>query len=172
MQSVTTAIKEYIDPLNIAFFKRLGVFSEAELVSRYEIKCETYLKKVQIESRVIGDLATNHIIPTAITYQNVLIHNVEGLKRIFPDESEMVQAEVETIRTINKHITAVRALAHDMVEARKKWNAVEDISQRAEGYESEVAPFIAQIRYHIDHLELIVDDRLWTLPKYRELFTI
>jgi glutamine synthetase len=172
MQSVTSAIKEYITPRNIAFFKRYGVFSEAELASRYEIKCETYLKKVQIEARVIGDLATNHIIPTAINYQNVLIHNVEGLKRIFPDEDVMVQAEIETIRTINNHITAVRALAHDMVEARKKWNVVEDISERAEGYEREVAPFIPQIRYHIDHLELIVDDRLWTLPKYRELFTI
>ncbi len=173
MTSVTTAIKEYVNEKNIAFFKKFGVFSESELDSRYEIKCETYLKKVQIEARVIGDLATNHIIPTAIHYQNVLIQNVQGLKDIFPDNYvPMSEAEMETIHTINEHITAIRRLVRDMVEARKKWNVVEGTPERAEGYEREVAPFIPEIRYHIDHLELIIDDRLWTLPKYRELFTI
>ncbi len=173
MTSVTAAIKEYIDKKNVAFFKRFGVLSESELDSRYEIKCETYLKKVQIEARVIGDLATNHIIPTAIRYQNILIQNVQGLKDIFPQQYvSMCEAEMETIHTINDHVKSIRGLVHDMIEARKKWNVVEDIPERAAGYEKEVAPFVAEIRDHIDHLELIVDDRLWTLPKYRELFTI
>ncbi len=173
MTSVTSAIKEYVDPRNITLFKELGVFSEAELESRYEIKCETYLKKVQIEARVLGDLATNHIIPTAIRYQNVLIDNVQGIKELFKaDGAEMAAAEVAAIRQITDHVKAIREQTHAMVEARKKWNVVDDIPTRAEGYEREVAPFIPLIRNHIDHLEMIVDDRLWTLPKYRELFTI
>lgn len=173
MQSVTTAIGEYIDPANIAFFRKFGVLSEAELKSRYEINCETYLKKVQIEARVIGDLAVNHIIPTAIRYQNVLIENIRGLKEVFPAEhAAMASAETETIRMITDHVKAIRQLVHEMIESRKKWNVVASPHAKAVGYENEVAPFITRIRYHIDHLELIVDDRLWTLPKYRELFTI
>jgi glutamine synthetase len=173
MTSVTGAIREYVEPRNVALFTDLGVFSESELEARYEIKCETYLKKVQIEARVLGDLATNHIIPTAIRYQNVLIDNVRGIKELFrADAAGMASAEMETIRTIGDHVKAIRGLVHDMVEARKKWNPVEYIPGRADGYEHEVAPFIPLIRSHIDHLEMIVDDRLWTLPKYRELFTI
>ena len=173
MTSVTSAIKEYVDRRNIDLFRDLGVFSEAELEARYEIKCETYLKKVQIEARVLGDLATNHIIPTAIRYQNVLVENVRGITELFSNEGkEMSSAELRTIRTISDHVKAIRELTHEMVEARKKWNIVENIPARAEGYEREVAPFVNQIRNHIDHLEMIVDDRLWTLPKYRELFTI
>ncbi len=173
MTDVTGAIHEYIEQRNIEFFKEFGVFSEAELEARYEIKCETYLKKVQIEARVLGDLAINHIIPTAIRYQNVLIENVRGIRELFKsDGAEMASAEMETIRKIADHVKAIRKLVHDMVEARKVWNRVEYIPNRADGYEFEVAPFIPAIRDHIDHLEMIVDDRLWTLPKYRELFTI
>jgi glutamine synthetase len=154
-------------------FKEFNVLSEAELEARYEIKCETYLKKVQIEARVLGDLATNHIIPTAIRYQNVLIENVRGIKELFhADGSQMAAAEMGAIRQITQHVKAIREQTHEMVEARKKWNAVEHVPTRAEGYEREVAPFVPLIRSHIDHLEMIVDDRLWTLPKYRELFTI
>ncbi len=173
MTSVTSAIKEYVEERNIALFKGLGVFSEAELEARYEIKCETYLKKVQIEARVLGDLATNHIIPTAIRYQNVLIDNVRGINELFKaDGAEMASAEMAAIRQITDHVKAIREQTYEMVEARKRWNVVEGVPERAEGYEREVAPFISQIRSHIDHLEMIVDDRLWTLPKYRELFTI
>jgi glutamine synthetase len=173
MTSVTDATKEYVDPANVEFFGRFGVFSPAELEARYEIKCETYLKKVQIEARVLGDLATNHIIPTAIRYQNVLIENVRGINELFKSDGvSMASAEMSTIARITDHVKAIRTLVHDMVEARKRWNVVERVSERAEGYEREVAPYLAQIRSHIDHLELIVDDRLWTLPKYRELFTI
>ena len=173
MSSVTDAIKEYIEPHNVDLFARFGVLSEVELEARYEIKCETYLKKVQIEARVLGDLATNHIIPTAIGYQNVLIENVRGIKELFKaDGSTMASAEMDTIQTISRHVKAIRGLVYDMVEARKKWNKVESTPERAEGYERDVAPFLPQIRDHIDHLEMIVDDKLWTLPKYRELFTI
>ena len=173
MRDVTGAIHEYIEPQNIEFFKQFGVFSEAELQARYEIKCETYLKKIQIEARVLGDLALNHIIPTAIRYQNVLIENVRGIRELFKSDGiEMASAEMETIRKIADHVKEIRRLVHAMVEARKVWNRVENIPGRADGYEFEVAPFIPAIRDHIDHLEMIVDDRLWTLPKYRELFTI
>ncbi|MDR2894569.1 MAG: glutamine synthetase III [Alistipes sp.] len=173
MTSVTGAIHEYIEPDNMDMFVELGVFSEPELQARYEIKCETYLKKVQIEARVLGDLALNHIIPTAIRYQNVLIENVRGIKELFKvDGSDMVRSEMNSIATVSRHVNEIRTLVHDMVEARKRWNRVEEISARADGYETEVAPFLAGIRVHIDELELIVDDRLWTLPKYRELFTI
>ncbi len=173
MTKVTTAIKEYIEPHNVQLFKEFRVFSEAELKARYEIKCETYLKKVQIEARVLGDLALNHIIPTAIRYQNILIDNVKGIKELFhADGNEMARAEMNTIRTIADHVKAIRGLVHDMVEIRKEWNVMESVSDRAEGYEHEVAPFLPQIRDHIDHLEMIVDDQLWLMPKYRELFTM
>ncbi len=173
IETVASAIREYIAPENIALFEQYGVMNRSELEARYEIKNETLLKKIQIESRVLGDLAANHIIPTAINYQNVLIRNVEGLKNLFGDEyKEMASAEITTIRKISEHVKAIRELSAEMLDARRKWNTVEDVIERAIGYENVVKPYISQIRYHIDHLEMIVDDRLWTLPKYRELFTI
>ena len=173
IETVASAIREYIAPENIALFEQYGVMNRSELEARYEIKNETLLKKIQIESRVLGDLAANHIIPTAINYQNVLIRNVEGLKNLFGDEyKEMASAEITTIRKISEHVKAIRELSAEMLDARRKWNSVEDVIERAVGYEDIVKPYISQIRYHIDHLEMIVDDRLWTLPKYRELFTI
>jgi glutamine synthetase len=103
----------------------------------------------------------------------VLIDNVRGIKELFASDGVvMAAAEMAAIRQITDHVKAIRGLVHDMVEARKKWNVVEHVPTRADGYEHEVAPFIPMIRSHIDHLEMIVDDRLWTLPKYRELFTI
>jgi glutamine synthetase len=173
IESVASAIKEYIAEENVSLFEEFGVMNRTELEARYEIKNETLLKKIQIESRVLGDLAINHIIPTAINYQNVLIRNVNGLKDIFGDEFRtLASAEIETIRTISQHVKSIRELCAEMLDARRKWNAVTAVIERATGYESEVKPYISQIRYHIDHLEMIVDDGLWTLPKYRELFTI
>lgn len=171
--SVTSAIREYISPDNIEMFARFGVMSSTELHSRFEIKNEIFLKKVQIEARVLGDLATNHIIPTAILYQNELINNVKGIKELFPEECDALSAsERQTILKISGHVNAIREQVTAMIGARKKWNAVEDMVERAKGYETEVRPYISSIRTHIDKLELIIDDRLWTLPKYRELFTI
>lgn len=171
--NVPLAFKEYTTAASIAMFERVGTLSKAELLSRYEVKNEMYMKKVQIESRVLADLAANHIIPTAISYQNVLINNVRGIKEIFPHEYEdMAAEEIKTIRHISEHVKCIREQAFRMVEARKKWNNVESIPERAFGYETEVRPYLGSIRYHIDKLELIVDDTLWPLPKYRELMTI
>ncbi|MDL2320087.1 glutamine synthetase III [Alistipes sp. OttesenSCG-928-B03] len=171
--NVPLAFKEYTTPESIALFERMGTLSRAELLSRYEIKNEIYMKKVQIESRVLADLAANHIIPTAISYQNVLIENVRGMKDIFPDEyADMASEEIKTIRSIADHVKFIRENSHEMIEARKKWNAVENTAERAFGYETKVKPYLQTIRYHIDKLELIVDDTLWPLPKYRELMTI
>ena len=171
--NVPLAFKEYLSPESIALFERHKVLNKTELQARYEIKNETFVKKVQIESRVLADLAANHIIPTAIKYQNVLIENVKGIKEIFPKEFENLAAEeIKTIRQIAEHVKYIREHSFEMVEARKKWNNVDNIAERAIGYETEIRPFIENIRYHIDKLELIVDDQLWPLPKYRELMSI
>lgn len=170
---VPKAFEEYISPESIALFESIGTLNKAELKARYEIKNETFLKKVQIESRVVADLAGNHIIPTAIKYQNVLLDNVKGLKELFPDEYlEMAEEELKTIRSITKHVKFIREHTTKMVDARRKWNRVADIAKRAYGYEDEVRPYLHEIRLHIDELELIIDDELWPLPKYRELLTI
>jgi glutamine synthetase len=170
---VPEALREYLQPKTVELFESLGVFSHHELEARYEVKNETFIKKVQIESRVLADLAANHIIPTAIKYQNILIENVRGLKEIFPNEFEAMAAEeMRTIHDIADHVKFIRKHSNMMVEARKKWNNVDDIVKRAYGYEEEVRPYIGEIRSHIDKLELIVDDTLWPLPKYRELLTI
>lgn len=170
---VPEAYEEYLRPENVKLFESVNVLTHGELAARYEVKNEIFIKKVQIESRVLADLAANHIIPTAIKYQNVLIENVRGLKEIFPKEFEAMAAEeMRTIHKIADHVKFIREHSHMMVEARKKWNNVEDIVKRAYGYEDEVRPYIDEIRYHIDKLELIVDDKLWPLPKYRELLTI
>lgn len=173
VNNVPLAFKEYLTESSVALLEEFSVLNRVELQARYEVKNETFLKKVQIESRVIGDLAANHIIPTAIKYQNVLIDNVKGIKEIFPKEFETMAAEeIKTIRTISDYVKSIRENSFEMVEARKKWNTVESISDRAVGYENEVRPYITSIRNYIDKLELIVDDQLWPLPKYRELMTI
>ena len=173
ISNVPEAYKEYLRPENVKLFEDTGVLSLHELAARYEVKNETFIKKIQIESRVLADLAANHIIPTAIKYQNTLIENVRGLKEIFPNEFEVMAAEeMRTIHEIADHVKFIREHSHMMVEARKKWNNVESIVERAFGYEEEVRPYPNEIRYHIDKLELIVDDAIWPLPKYRELLTI
>ncbi len=173
VNNVPEAFKEYLRPESVALLDHFKVMTPTEIEARYEIKNETFLKKVQIESRVIGDLAANHIIPTAISYQNILVENVRGIKEVFPDEVEALAGEeIKTIRQITEHVKFIRENSHLMTEARKKWNAVENIAERAAGYNAEVRPYIEAIREHIDRLELIVDDRLWPLPKYRELMAI
>ncbi|MCL2561301.1 MAG: glutamine synthetase III [Rikenellaceae bacterium] len=173
VNNVPQAFREYLRPESVALFERFGVLTRTELTARYEIKNETFIKKAQIESRIIGDLATNHIIPTAIAYQNILIENIRGIKEVFPDEFESLAGEeMKTIHEMVEHVQFIRENTHNMIEARKKWNAVESLSERAMGYETEVRPYITAIREHIDKLELIVDDRLWPLPKYRELMSI
>lgn len=166
----TEAFKEYLRPEAVEMFKRFNVLNEAELKARYEIKNEIFLKKVQIESRVIADLAANHIIPIAVRYQNVLIDNIKGIKEVFPDELEVLaHDEIRTLREIIDHVNIIRQASEEMTECRHRLNRNPDIIARATGYETEVREMMSKIREHIDALEMIVDDDLWPLPKYREL---
>ena len=146
--------------------------SEVELHARNEVKWETYTKKIQIESRVLGDLALNHIIPVSITYQSILLVNVSKLKDVFEDYKEKGAEQIRLIDKISGHVNAINAKVHEMVDARKKANNIENEREKAIEYHDVVAPYLDEIRYHIDKLELIVDNEMWPLPKYRELLFI
>ena len=148
-----------------------GIFTDKELASRVEVEYEKFTKKVQIEARVLGDLAINHIVPTATTYMTTLINNVRGLRDIFNDSEfeKLAGSRKEVIIDLSDHITEIKKLVGDMVEERKKANVIEDNYKKALAYESKVKPYLQEIRTHIDKLELIVDNEIWPLPKYREL---
>lgn len=168
---VPDSVKLYLTPGSKEVLIGTGVFSEKELESRVEVEYEKFTKKVQIEARVLGDLAINHIVPTGIRYMTSLIENVKGLKEIF-NETEyerLAGARREVIVTISDHITAIKTLENAMVEERKKANIITDSYKKAIAYEKKVKPYLEEIRYHIDKLELIVDNEIWPLPKYREL---
>lgn len=166
-----SALRAYLSPKARQLFVKNGIFTERELEARYEIKNEIYLKKLQIESRVLGDLALNHIIPTAINYQNTLIMNVKGLKDIFPQQyMDNCEIQLKAITEISDRIKEIRTLVDDMTKSRKVANnTIPHIVERATAYAQTVLPYLDRIRYHIDKLELIVDDEIWPLPKYREL---
>jgi glutamine synthetase len=154
-----------------ALFAEMGVLSPVEVEARHEIELHSYTLKVQIESRVVGDLAQNHIIPTAITYQNRLIENVRGLREVLaPEKAKKATAvQVKLIEEISEHIATIVTMVDDMIEARKRANNLDDARDKAIAYCDEVKPFLEKIRYHADKLELLVDDELWPLPKMREL---
>lgn len=168
------ALKEFVSKQTIDLFARLNILTEKELRARYEIKLEKYIKKIQIESRVMGDLAINHILPTAIQYQNRLIENAKGLKEVLDSKSyvKLSRNQLNTIKEISDHISAIKDGVEEMVEARKKANIIEDMSKQAFAYLDTVKVHFDAIRYHVDKLELLVDDELWPLPKYRELLFI
>jgi glutamine synthetase len=169
--SVPESLKCYLTPASKEVLIGSGVFSEKELESRVEVEFEKFTKKVQIEARVLGDLAINHIVPTAIRYMTLLVENVKGLKEIFGDleYERLASARKEMIITISDHISNIKKLVNDMVEERKKANVIEDSFKKAIAYEKKVKPYLEEIRSHIDKLELIVDNEIWPLPKYREL---
>jgi glutamine synthetase len=171
VKSVPEALEAYLTPKSREVFESLGIFTDVELEARVEVEMEKYTKKIQIESRVLGDLAINHIVPTAITYQTTLIENVKGLKEIFPEEEfkELASGRLKLIRKISGHVSAIKIQVNEMIEARKKANIIENIRDKAYAYEKTVRPFLDTIRIHIDKLELVVDNELWPLPKYREL---
>lgn len=164
----------YLSPESVAMFDRTGVFSKVELEARNEVKWEMFTKKVQIEARVLGDLAINHILPVATRYQSTLVDNVVKLKSLFPgDKGESIIAhDLETIEKISRHMEVIKTEAHRMVEARKTANAIDDQREKAIAYHDNVIPPMEVIRYHIDKLELMVDNEIWPLPKYRELLFI
>jgi len=155
-------------------FERLGVFNKQEIHGRVDVEYEKFIMKIQIEARVLGDIAINHIVPTAIQYQTTLLENVVNLKKVFSgDEYEQLAgARKELIKEIGGHISYIKAQCKEMVEARKKTNVISDVIERAYAYDKMVVPFLDEIRYHIDKLELIVDNELWPLPKYRELLFV
>ena len=166
------ALKENITDKAIALFEEMKVLNRVELMARYEIALEEYVKTVQIESRVLGDIARNHIVPTAVRYQNTLIENVKGLKEIFGESYQEVAAEqLELIRHISEHIKVIHSKTDAMIEARKRANHLPNFEEKAHSYCHEVKPFFDEIRYHCDKLEMMVDDELWTLTKYRELMS-
>jgi len=169
--SVPESLKCYLTPASKEVLIGSNIFSEKELDSRVEVEFEKFTKKVQIESRVLGDLAINHIVPTAIRYMTSLVENVKGLKEIFSDleYERLAGARKEVIINISDHISSIKKLVNDMVEERKKANVIEDSFKKALAYEKKVKPYLEEIRHHIDKLELIVDNEMWPLPKYREL---
>lgn len=167
------ALKANISKKAIDLFEELGVMTRVEIQARYEIELEEYAKNIQIEGRLLGDIARNHVVPTAVKYQNTLIENVKGLKEIFGENYEEVAAEqIDLIKRISKHIKLIHSKINQMIEARKKANKLESAHDLATAYCHEVKPYFDEIRYHCDKLEIMVDDELWTLTKYREmLFT-
>ena len=164
----------YLKPASIAMFESTGVMTRKELEARNEVKWETYTKKIQIEARVLGDLAMNHIIPVATEYQSKLINNVYKMKELFPAEkaSQLSAENMKLIEEIARRTIFITEHVDAMVEARKVANKIESEREKAIAYHDTIAPMLEEIRYHIDKLELIVDNQMWTLPKYRELLFI
>ena len=164
------ALKAKVSKKALELFSELSVMNHVEVEARYEIELEEYTKKIQIEGRVLGDIARNHVIPTAIRYQNTLIENVRGLKEIFGKDFEKIAKEqISLIKEISYHIEGINSNVEAMTEARKKANALTDAQKMAESYCDKVKPYFDIIREHCDKLELLVDDEIWTLTKYREL---
>jgi glutamine synthetase len=169
--SVPEALDAYLTKQSIKLFTDFDVLNERELFARNNVRLDTYTKKVQIESRVLGDLAINHIVPTAVKYQTMLIENVKGMKDVFGEKEfkNLAIGRIELIEEIGKHISYIKAKVGEMIEARKVANIIEDEHEKAVAYSETIFPFLDEIRYHVDKLELIVDDEIWPLPKYREL---
>ena len=164
------ALKAKISKKAIALFEELGVMNKIETEARYEIEVEEYTLRIQIESRVLGDIARNHIVPTAVRYQNILIENVKGLKEIYGASfKKLAKEQLNLIEDISSHIEGINSNVTKMTDERKKANAIEDLEKKAQFYCNKVKPLFEDIRYHCDKLELLVDDELWPLTKYREL---
>jgi len=163
-------IKAFSDD-TIDLYERHSILTKRELEARQEIKMEKYAIQIQIEARVIGDLSTNHIIPVAIQYQNILMDNVKGLKEVLDHKTfvKLSKNQIQSIKDISEHITEIKENVHNMINQRKVANKLTDIQEQALYYNKNVLPYFDVIRYHTDKLELLVDDKLWPLPKYREL---
>ena len=172
--SVPVIFDNYLKPETIAMFEAIGVMTKKELEARNEVKWETYTKKIQIEARVLGDLAMNHIIPVATQYQTDLINNVYKMQSLFPaDKAARLSAKnLELIEEIADRTAFIKEHVDAMIEARKVANKIESEREKAIAYHDTIVPALEEIRYHIDKLELIVDNQMWTLPKYRELLFV
>ena len=174
INSVPLIYDAYTQEDTVAMFARTGVFTEKELEARNEVKWDTYTKKIQIEARILGDLSLNHIIPVATRYQSMLLDNVYKMQQVYSVElaAELSKHNKNLIERLANHISQITKAVEGMVSARKTANKIENEREKALAYESTVLPFFDTIRYHADELELIVDDDLWSLPKYREMLFI
>ena len=173
-RSCPLVFDRYLDESSVKMFEATHVFTRNEIEARNEIKWETYTKKVQIEARIFGDMCMNHIIPVATRYQSALIDNVHKVQEVFPAEkaAQLNAKNLELIEKIAAHSSFIAENINLMVENRKVANRIENIREKAIAYHDTVAPMLESIRYHVDKLELIVDDEMWPLPKYRELLFI
>lgn len=171
IKSTPEALDKLLEEKSRKLFEGNEILNQRELDARYEIDLERYTKKLQIESRVIGDLAINHIIPAAIEYQNVIIENVSGLKSVFSNQDfeRLSSTQIDILQQISKRITTIKELVSEMIETRKNANHQKSIRKTADVYAKNVLPFFDKIRYEVDKLELIVSDETWPLPKYREM---
>ena len=173
VRNVPEAYEVYHEPRTVELFDKLGVLAPNEVEARFGILNETYVKKLQIEARVMGDICLNHVIPAAVKYQNILIENVKGMKDIFgEDYYELCSSEIETLKKISNYINSVSVDVDALVNARKKANVIEDIAVRAKMYSHEVKGMMDKVRESVDNLEMLIDDEMWPLPKYRELLFI
>lgn len=163
----------YLAPEAVGMFDRTGVFSKVELQARNEVKWEMYTKKIQLEARVLGDLALNHIVPVARRYQSMLVDNVVKLRELYGHGADdLTSDELRTIENIARRVSAITRTVNEMVNERKKANAISDQRSRAIAYHDTIAPALNVIRRHADKLELLIDNEMWPLPKYRELLFI
>lgn len=169
--NVPESLSAYLRPEFKSMLQKLEIFSESELKGRVEVEYEKFIMKIQIESRVLADLAINHIVPVAVEYQTMLLENVKNLKEVFTGDEykKLAGGRIELIKTINEHVSAIKAKRVEMIEERKKANVIDDVVKKAKAYDNKVKPYLEEIREHIDKLELIVDNERWPLPKYREL---
>ena len=170
VKNVPESYEVYHEQQTLDLFSKLGILAPNEVEARFEILNETYVKKLQIEARIIGDMCLNHVIPAAVRYQNVLIENVKGMKEIFGDlYAELCVAEIETLKKISTYINSISADVEALVEERKTANRIENIAERAKVYSHNVKDMMEKVRDSADHLEMLVDDEMWPLPKYRDL---
>lgn len=170
VRNVPESYEVYHEAQTLELFDKLGVLAPNEVEARFEILNEIYVKKLQIEARILGDICLNHVIPAAVRYQNVLIENVKGIKDIFGDDyMNFCSSEIDTLKKISFHMNNLSADVVRLVDARKKANRIEGIGERAKTYSHEVKDMMDKVRYSADHLEMIIDDEMWPLPKYREL---
>jgi glutamine synthetase len=172
--SVPLIYDAYLTPQSMEMFKTAKVYNDREMEGRTEVRWDLYTKKVQIESRVLGDLTMNHILPTVLEYQTMLINNVQGLKNLFSAEEykTLASRRLELIKEISERVDIIENKVNEMIEARKVANTIETEREKALAYANVIFPFFDEIRYHVDKLELIVDNEKWPLPKYRELLFI
>jgi glutamine synthetase len=174
LKTTPEALAVYARPESIELFTKHGIYSKEEMHARHEIELENYVKKIQIESRLMGDLVNNNIIPAVLEYQNKLIQNIQGMMSVFGEKEgkTMASTQIDILKQVNLHLAAMKSASEKMLAERKKANSIEDVEEKALSYCDKVKVHFDEIRYHADKLELIVEDELWPLPKFRELLFI